>query len=187
YYVQKLSVVSSNTRVTQVYTRGSRTLSFLHLHDTRAFLSPQPGTLKQAIKDVEALVDEEVDGSVHSIWLTAEREGEGLRVFWDRLREPSFSSRWNPFATDFPFVTFIDHPVRSIGDAFAALCDMQTFRERLKEAAQKAHAMKPFPGKANGVLVLNQRIHIQAYVGLMSLIGNQNRLGYCMARGNIGF
>ncbi|XP_034387373.1 tumor protein p63-regulated gene 1 protein isoform X2 [Cyclopterus lumpus] len=218
----------------------------LHQFKTRRFFVLRPGTLKQAIKDVEALVDEEVDGSVHSIWLTAEvdhwdnekerlvlitdnsllvfkydfvmfncdqmqriplniidriahgqfsfpknsllqREGEGLRVFWDRLREPSFSSRWNPFATDFPFVTFIDHPVRSIGDAFAALCDMQTFRERLKEAAQKAHAMKPFPGKANGVLVLNQRIHIQAYVGLMSLIGNQNRLGYCMARGNIGF
>lgn len=40
--------------------------------DTRAFLSPQPGTLNQAIKDVEALVDQEVDGSVHSLWLMAE-------------------------------------------------------------------------------------------------------------------
>jgi len=40
--------------------------------DTRAFLSPQPGTLKQGIKDVEALVDEEVDGSLHSVWLTVE-------------------------------------------------------------------------------------------------------------------
>uniref|UniRef100_A0A3B5AX02 Uncharacterized protein n=1 Tax=Stegastes partitus TaxID=144197 RepID=A0A3B5AX02_9TELE len=40
--------------------------------DTRAFLSPQPGTLNQAIKDIEALVNKEVDGSVHSIWLMAE-------------------------------------------------------------------------------------------------------------------
>ncbi|KAA8589746.1 hypothetical protein FQN60_013111, partial [Etheostoma spectabile] len=31
-----------------------------------------PGTLKQAIKDVEALVDQEVDGSIHSLWLMAE-------------------------------------------------------------------------------------------------------------------
>lgn len=52
------------------------------------------------------------------------REGEGVRVFWDRLREPSFSSRWNPFATDFPFITFTYHPVRNINDTFAALCDV---------------------------------------------------------------
>ncbi|XP_075935434.1 tumor protein p63-regulated gene 1 protein [Anarhichas minor] len=212
----------------------------------RKFFVLRPGTLKQAIKDVEALVDEGVDGSVHSIWLMAEvdhwnnekerlviiadnsllvfkydfvmfncdqiqriplniidrishgqfsfpkhsllqREGEGLRVFWDRLREPSFTSRWNPFATDLPCITLTDHPVRSISDTFASLCDIQNFQERLKEAAQKAHAMKPFPGKANGVLVLKQQIHIEAYVGLMSFLGNQNKLGYCMARGNLGF
>lgn len=57
-------------------------LSFLCTHcdchngklenDTRVFLSPQPGTLNQAIKDIEALVDKEVDGSIHSIWLMAE-------------------------------------------------------------------------------------------------------------------
>ncbi|XP_039985560.1 tumor protein p63-regulated gene 1 protein [Xiphias gladius] len=212
----------------------------------RKFFVLRPGTLNQAIKNVEALVNKEVDGSILSIWLMAEvdhwnnekerlvfitdnsllvfkydfvmfncdqlqriplncvdrishgtfsfpkpsllqREGEGVRVFWDRLREPSFTSRWNPFATDFPFITFTYHPVRDIGDTFAALCDIQNFREQLRDAAQKVHAMKPVPGKANGVLVLNQQIHIDVYVGLMSFIGNQNKLGYCMARGNIGF
>lgn len=212
----------------------------------RRFFVLRPGTLNQAIKDVEALVNKEVDGSVHSIWLMAEvdhwnnekerlvlitdntllvfkydfimlqceqiqkislnfidrishgtfsfpnrsllkREGEGVRVFWDRLREPTFTSRWNPFATDFPFISFTYHPVRNISDTFAALCDIQNFREKLKDAAQKAHTMKPVPGKANGVLVLNQPIHIDAYVGAMSFLGNQNKLGYSMARGNIGF
>ncbi|XP_031167645.1 tumor protein p63-regulated gene 1 protein [Sander lucioperca] len=212
----------------------------------RRFFVLRPGTLNQAIKDVEALVDQEVDGSVHSLWLMAEvdhwnnekerlvlitdnsllvfkydfvmfnceqiqriplnlvdriscgkfsfpkraliaREGEGVRVFWDRLREPSFTSRWNPFATDFPFITFTHHPVRNVSDTFAALCDIQKFREQLKDAAQKVHAMRPVPGKANGVLVLNQPIHIEAFVGLMSFLGNQNKLGYCVARGNIGF
>ncbi|KAM9358117.1 tumor protein p63-regulated gene 1 protein [Symphorus nematophorus] len=212
----------------------------------RRFFVLRPGTLNQAIKDVEALVDKEVDGSIRSVWLMAEvdhwnnekerlvlitdssllvfkydfvmfnceqfqriplnfvdrichgnfifpkrsllqREGEGVRVFWDRLREPSFTSRWNPFATDFPFITFTYHPVRNISDTFAALSDIHNFREQLHDAAQKVHAMKPVPGKANGVLVLNQDLQIEAYVGLMSFLGNQNKLGYCMARGNIGF
>lgn len=64
---------------------------------------------------------------------------------------------------------------------------IQSFCEQLKAAAERAHATKPVPGKANGVLLLSQPLLIEAYVGLMSFIGNQNKLGYCMARGNIGF
>lgn len=52
------------------------------------------------------------------------REGEGVRIYWDRLREPSFTSRWNPFATDYPFITFTHHPVRNVGDTFATVCDV---------------------------------------------------------------
>lgn len=72
---------------------------------------------------------------------------------------------------------------------FLLFCSLQihTFREQLKQAAERLHAMKPVPGKANGVLVLNQALQIEAYVGLMSFLGNTNKLGYCMARGNIGF
>ncbi|CAN9500282.1 unnamed protein product [Ophioblennius macclurei] len=212
----------------------------------RKFFVLRPGTLDQAIADVQALVKDEVDGGVRGIWLMAEvdhwnnekerlvmitdnsllvfkydfvmllcdqiqriqlnyvdrisygaftfpkpsllrREGEGLRVFWDRLREPSFISRWNPFATDFPFITFTHHPVRWVSDGLAAVCDIHSFREQLREAAQRSHTLKPVPGKANGVLVLNQPIHIDAYVGAMSFLGNQNKMGYSMARGSIGF
>ncbi|KAM4739557.1 tumor protein p63-regulated gene 1 protein [Anableps anableps] len=219
--------------------------SSLQQFKMRKFFVLRPGTLNQAIKDVEALVNKEEDGSIHGTWLMAEvdhwnnekerlvlitdntllifkydfvllcceqiqkiqlnyidrishgsfsfpkrsllkRDGEGVRVFWDRLREPSFTSRWNPFANDFPFITFTHHPVRNI-DTFAALCDIQTFSERLKDAAQNAHTRKPVPGKANGVLVLQQPIYIEAYVGAMAFLGNQNKLGYCMARGNLGF
>nr|XP_020465763.1 tumor protein p63-regulated gene 1-like protein [Monopterus albus]XP_020465764.1 tumor protein p63-regulated gene 1-like protein [Monopterus albus]XP_020465766.1 tumor protein p63-regulated gene 1-like protein [Monopterus albus] len=216
-----------------------------HFKRTRFFVL-RPGTLNQAIKDVEALVDQELDGSILGLWLMAEvdhwnnekerlviitdnsllvfkydfvmfscdqmqriplnfvdrishgtfsfpkysllqRAGEGVRIFWDRQREPSFVSTWNPFATDLPFITFTYHPVRNVSATLSALCDIQTFREQLKDAAQKVHSMKPVPGKANGVLVLNQQIPIEAYVGLMSFLGNQNKLGYCMARGNLGF
>lgn len=61
------------------------------------------------------------------------------------------------------------------------------FYVQLKAAAEKLHVVKPVPGKANGVLVLKQELPVEAYVGLMSFLGNQNRLGYSMARGNIGF
>lgn len=115
------------------------------------------------------------------------REGEGVRVYWDRSREPSFSSRWNPFSTDYPFMTFTYHPVRNVNQKFADLCELHNFREALTLAAQQAHTRRPIPGKANGVLVLNQPLLIEAYVGLMSFVGNQNKLGYCLARGNIGF
>lgn len=115
------------------------------------------------------------------------REGEGVRVFWDKLREPSFSARWNPFSVNYPYTTFTYHPVRSANEQMGHLCEINSFREQLNLAAQKAHSKNPIPGKANGVLVLNQPIQIEAYVGLMSVLGNQNKLGYCLARGNIGF
>lgn len=71
---------------------------------------------------------------------------------------------------------------------FWSFCpQIQNFAEQLKDAAQKAHTLKPVPGKANGVLVLQQPIYVEAYVGAMSFLGNQNKLGYCMARGSVGF
>lgn len=67
------------------------------------------------------------------------------------------------------------------------LFQLQTLREQLTATAERALARKPVSGRANGVMTLNQPILIEAYVGLMSFISNQNKLGYCLARGNIGF
>ncbi|MFT7810912.1 tumor protein p63-regulated gene 1-like protein isoform X1 [Arapaima gigas] len=79
------------------------------------------------------------------------REEQGLRVYWDKMREPSFASRWNPFAKDYPFATFTYHPARTANEKFAALCELENFRDQLVQACQKAHAKNPIPGKANGV------------------------------------
>lgn len=115
------------------------------------------------------------------------REGDGVRVFWDRQREPSFTSRWNPFAMDMPFITFTTHPVQTLCSTYSSLCDIMAFRDMVHDAAQKANIAKPVPGRANGVMLLSQPVQIDAYVGAMSNLGNGNRLGYSMARGNIGF
>ncbi|MBN3274599.1 TPRGL protein, partial [Polyodon spathula] len=115
------------------------------------------------------------------------REGEGLRIIWDRLREPTFLSRWNPFSGDFPFCTFTKHPVLEANDKFTKMCALDQFMDQLTQAVQRAHEKKPIPGNANRVPVLKHPILIETYVGLMSFIGNQNKLGFCLARGNMGF
>lgn len=115
------------------------------------------------------------------------REGEGVRVFWDRQREPSFTSRWNPFSLDMPFITFITHPVLELCSTYSSFCDIMAFRDLVHEAAKRANVAKPVPGRANGVMVLNQPLHIDVVLGTMANFGNGNKLGYSMARGNLGY
>ncbi|XP_044312190.1 tumor protein p63-regulated gene 1 protein isoform X2 [Varanus komodoensis] len=52
------------------------------------------------------------------------RGGEGLRIFWDGVREPTFLSRWNPWATDLPFATFMEHPVKHFCQRLSTICQM---------------------------------------------------------------
>ncbi|XP_031758305.1 tumor protein p63-regulated gene 1 protein isoform X1 [Xenopus tropicalis] len=52
------------------------------------------------------------------------REGEGLRVHWDKLREPTFANRWNPFSEVLPYTTFIDHPLKSSSEKFSVICQV---------------------------------------------------------------
>uniref|UniRef100_F6WYR8 Tumor protein p63 regulated 1 n=1 Tax=Xenopus tropicalis TaxID=8364 RepID=F6WYR8_XENTR len=115
------------------------------------------------------------------------REGEGLRVHWDKLREPTFANRWNPFSEVLPYTTFIDHPLKSSSEKFSVICQISGFADSLIHAVEEAHKENPVPGRANGALVLKQPIAIETYVGLMSFIGNRNKLGYSLARGSVGF
>lgn len=115
------------------------------------------------------------------------REGEGLRIYWDKLREASFVSRWNPFSSDLPYTTFIEHPLKDCAENFTVICQMSSFKDQLVKAVQAAHVENPVPGRANGALILNQPLLIETVVGLMSFVGNRNKLGYSLARGSVGF
>ncbi|KAG9493937.1 hypothetical protein GDO78_001679 [Eleutherodactylus coqui] len=115
------------------------------------------------------------------------RDGEGLRIHWDKLREPTFVSRWNPLSNDLPYTTFIDHPLSTCSKTLSAISQISNFNDQLVKAVQESHKNNPVPGRANGALILNQPLLIETYVGLMSFVGNRNKLGYSLARGSVGF
>ena len=61
------------------------------------------------------------------------------------------------------------------------------FTSKLVPAIQNTHKNSTESGRGKGLTVLTEPILIETYTGLMSFIGNRNKLGYSLARGSIGF
>ncbi|XP_019319035.2 tumor protein p63-regulated gene 1 protein isoform X1 [Panthera pardus] len=115
------------------------------------------------------------------------RQGEGLRIYWGSLEQQSLLSRWNPWSTEVPYATFTEHPMKYTSEKFLEICKLSGFTSKLVAAIQNAHKNSTGSGRRKGLMVLTEPILIETYMGLMSFIGNRNKLGYSLARGSIGF
>ncbi|XP_057594110.1 tumor protein p63-regulated gene 1 protein isoform X2 [Hippopotamus amphibius kiboko] len=115
------------------------------------------------------------------------RQGEGLRIYWGRPEQQSLLSRWNPWSTEVPYATFTEHPMKYTSEKFLEICKLSGFTSKLVPAIQNAHKSSTGSGRGKGLMVLTEPILLETYTGLMSFIGNRNKLGYSLARGSIGF
>ncbi|XP_060054499.1 tumor protein p63-regulated gene 1 protein isoform X3 [Erinaceus europaeus] len=154
---------------------------------SRKYFVTRPGAIETAIEDLKSHVAETSGENIQGFWLLTERQGEGLRIYWGIPEQQSLLSRWNPWSTEVPFATFTEHPVKYTNEKFLKICKLSEFTSKLVPAIQMAHKNSPESGRGKELMVLTKPILIETYTGLMSFIGNRNKLGYSLARGSIGF
>ncbi|XP_068401558.1 tumor protein p63-regulated gene 1 protein [Eschrichtius robustus] len=115
------------------------------------------------------------------------RQGEGLRICWGSPEQQSLLSCWNPWSTEVPYATFTEHLMKYTSEKFLEICKSSGFMSKLVPAIQNVHRNSSGSGRGKGLLVLTEPVLIETYTGLMSFIGNCNKLGYSLARGSVGF
>jgi hypothetical protein len=109
-----------------------------------------------------------------------------VRVAWGNEDNLSFSQRWNPWASDLPFITLAHHPViYNNKEQETVTYNVDDFCDTLRELAPKALAAK---GVETPLQVKEgEPIMIESYASLSSMIFNQSHLGFNRDRNGLNF
>ncbi|XP_072388858.1 tumor protein p63-regulated gene 1 protein-like isoform X2 [Diabrotica undecimpunctata] len=114
--------------------------------------------------------------------LIPDRNMRGIRLLLKQDKPDNFSSKWNPFNAEVPFMTFTYHPLYFHKDCtderLRSVYDLDLFIENLCVSVQK--------WKENAV-ILQHNILLENYVGIASVIHNRNSLGFFKVRGKFSF
>ncbi|XP_020286694.1 tumor protein p63-regulated gene 1-like protein isoform X1 [Pseudomyrmex gracilis] len=106
------------------------------------------------------------------------RNMSGIRLMWNRGQPLSIAKKWNPFAKDIPWITFVSHPLfwyKAGTEVVKTRFDIEAFHTTLKSL---------LPNNCN---VVNTPIIIENYCSLGALVHNRNGLGFFKIRGKVSF
>ncbi|CAH1102638.1 unnamed protein product [Psylliodes chrysocephalus] len=138
------------------------------------------GCRKLQFSDVEGIVIGNLvypNGS-----LIPDRNMRGIRLLLKQDKPETLTSKWNPFNSEVPFLTFTYHPLYFHKDCtdekIRNIYNLDLFIEHICLSIQK--------WKENSI-ILQHNILLENYVGLGSVIHNRNSLGFFKVRGKFSF
>lgn len=113
------------------------------------------------------------------------REHGGIRLFWGSPDELTFGQRWNPWASDIPYITFAHHIILyNNKERETVTYNVDDCCDSIQEMIKKAHNAK---GSGNTLEVKEEPILIESYASVSSMIFNQSHLGFNKDRNGLSF
>lgn len=112
---------------------------------------------------------------------------DGLRCMWNKGQRIQFSQNWNPWSRDIPFITLTAHRLFYSEDVESKHhYDIGTFTTNMVNTVQTINANQTDP-TARQCVIKEERIVIENYVGIVSVVHNAADLGFFKSRGRVSF
>ncbi|ESO07919.1 hypothetical protein HELRODRAFT_98103 [Helobdella robusta] len=132
------------------------------------------------LKDINKL--QIADLTYPSVTLMIPRDHGGVRL---HLGTPTFLQRWNPWCNDIPLMTFTHHPTIYNKNETDTLVRIGVhIKIRIMETRWK-HSPRHATGRE--LKVDDSPIVVESYAGLISVLHNQNKLGFNLDRNGMTF